>query len=143
MAVIQTKDPDVHAIGHDGVEYQTQGDGLFEVPQDVAAQLVKNAPHSIRLWDGLPWPKEKTPEEVEAERIAGLVRSAMEANQGQQAAAVDEPRPRLKVVAAKKSTPKKKSPAKKKAAKAAAAPETAAAPKKASKKQAEEVSGAE
>jgi len=78
MAVIQHVDPSTHAIGFDGVEYPTKGEGLFEVPHEVATALVK-FPH-FRLYDGLPWPHEKTKEEVEAERIAGLVRSAMQAS---------------------------------------------------------------
>lgn len=103
MAVIQHKDPDVHSIGHDGVEYPTQGEGLFEVPHDVAVQLVKFP--NFRLYDGLPWPREKSARELEDERIANIAAQA--------AASLQQPAP------AKSSRPKRpttKRPAKKKAA---------------------------
>ena len=81
MAVIQHVNPDVHAIGHEGVEYSTQGEGLFDVPHDVALTLVKNAPHQIRMYDGLPWPHPKTAEQLEAERLAGAIKQALAAQE--------------------------------------------------------------
>jgi hypothetical protein len=77
MAVIQHVNPDVHAIGHGGVEYVSKGESLFDVPHDVAVELVKNAPHQIRMYDGLPWPHPKTPEQLEAERLAGAIKQVL------------------------------------------------------------------
>jgi hypothetical protein len=76
---IQHIDPDVSVLSHDGKEYPVTEEGVFDVPHDVASQLIQ-FPH-WRTWDGNPWPREKSAAELEAERIAGLVKVAVEALQ--------------------------------------------------------------
>jgi hypothetical protein len=103
MAVIQHIDPDVHSLSHNGIEYETGGDGLFDVPHAVAAELVRFP--QFRMYDGLPWPREKTKEELEAERIAGMVRSAVEAMQ----ASTPAPAKKDRLAAARAALASKKS----------------------------------
>lgn len=74
---IQHINGDATTLSHDGKEYSVTDEGVFDVPHDVAAELTK-FPH-WRVFDGNPWPHEKTAEELEAERLAGMVRTAVEA----------------------------------------------------------------
>ncbi len=76
MARIQNIDPKASSLGHNGKEYPAKDDGVFDVPDQLAAELVR-FPH-WRIYDGQPWPHEKTPEELEGERIAAIVRKAVE-----------------------------------------------------------------
>ena len=104
MARIQHVNPDVHQLNHDGEDYEAAGDGVFEVPEHVAAQLV-SFPH-WRRYDGNPWPREKTAEELEEERLSGVVERALE----QKA----EPKPRREP-RQPKAKAEKKAPAKREA----------------------------
>jgi hypothetical protein len=76
MARIQNIDPSVTSLGHDGKEYASEGDGVFDVPSELAEQLV-SFPH-WRMHDGEAWPHPLAPEEAEAERVAELIEQAVE-----------------------------------------------------------------
>jgi hypothetical protein len=72
MARIQHIDPNTTHIGG---EHVSEGEGVFDVPDELAAQLVV-FPH-WRVYDGEPWPHPKTSEELEADRVAVLVTKAV------------------------------------------------------------------
>lgn len=69
---VQNIDPNATTIND---EHHSEGNGVFTVPDDLAAELVKFP--QWRYYDGQPWPHEKTPEELEAERVAALVQQAI------------------------------------------------------------------
>jgi hypothetical protein len=94
---VQNIDPNASVLSHEGKEYSGK-EGVFDVPDALAAELVR-FPH-FRLYDGKPWPKEQTPEEVEAARIAALVQEAVAAAQAQASPQPKAPRNLAKRIAA-------------------------------------------
>jgi len=50
---VQHKDRSTSHLGHEGVSYETKGDGVFEVPDDVAQQLL-SFPHWSAFYGELP-----------------------------------------------------------------------------------------
>jgi len=74
---IQNIDPDVTRISHGDEEYDVTKEGVFDLPHEAAQQLTRAFPHMWRIWDGLPWPHPKSPEELEAERMASVVEKVL------------------------------------------------------------------
>lgn len=71
---IQNIDSGAGSLNVEGKVY-TGKDGVFEVPDEVAASLV-NFPH-WRAYDGEPWPFPKTEDDLEAERIAAIAKQVV------------------------------------------------------------------
>lgn len=47
------KNPHTEAVGHDGVEYERDEHGAFELPHELAESLLERFPH---LWETAPDP---------------------------------------------------------------------------------------